>query len=120
MMTPRRTLWLLIAVSAAFRLAWAATLGPGIDEAYHYLFTVHRDWSYFDHPPMVAVIETLGLALGAGRGTPIFLRLGFIALFAGSTWLMARLTWRYFSPRAGFLAALAFNVSAYHSVAAGS
>ena len=58
-MTPRRALWWLMRVSTALRLAWAAGLGPGNDEAYHYLFTVHRDWSYFDHPPMLAVVETI-------------------------------------------------------------
>ena len=67
-MTPRRTLWGLIVVSAALRLAWASSLGPGTDEAYHYLFAVHRDWSYFDHPPMLAVVESLGLALAGGHG----------------------------------------------------
>src|SRR3954452_15460321 len=112
MMTPRRTLWLLIAVSAAFRLAWAATLGPGIDEAYHYLFSVHRDWSYFDHPPMVALVESLGPMLTSAGGpvSALSLRLGFIVLFAGSTWLMARLTGRFYGPRAGLLAALALNL----------
>ncbi len=116
-MTTRRAIWGLIVGSAFLRLFWAASLGPGNDEAYHFLFSVHRDWSYFDHPPMIAVIETLGPALTGGRGSILTLRLGFIALFAGSTWLMARLTERYYSPRAGFLAAFALNVSVYYSIA---
>ena len=119
-MTPRRALWALIVVSAALRLAWAASLGPGTDEAYHYLFAVHRDWSYFDHPPMLAVVESAGLALAGGEASPLALRLGFIGLFAGSTWLMARLTSRFFGPWAGVLAALGLNVSAYHTAAAGA
>ena len=65
-MTPRRTLWALIAVTGLIRLAWAASLGPGMDEAYHYLFVVHRDWSYFDHPPMLAVVESAGVAMAGG------------------------------------------------------
>ena len=118
-MTPRRALWWLIGVSTALRLAWAAGLGPGNDEAYHYLFTVHRDWSYFDHPPMLAVVEMLGMAMAGGSSSTFGLRLGFIALFAGSTWLMAGLTSRFYGPRAGFLAAFALNVSAYYTAAAG-
>ena len=47
----------------------AASLGLGNDEAYHYLFAVHRDWSYFDHPPMLAVVERLGIGSGGGRAT---------------------------------------------------
>ena len=116
-MTPRRTLWALIAFSTLLRLAWAASLGPGTDEAYHYLFVVHRDWSYFDHPPMLAVVESAGILLSGGLISTFTLRLGFVAMFAGSTWLMARLGSRFFGPWAGVCAALALNVTAYHSVA---
>jgi len=119
-MTPRRTLWGLIVVSAALRLVWAASLGPGTDEAYHYLFAVHPDWSYFDHPPMLAVVESIGLILTGGSTSTLALRLGFIGLFAGSTWLMARLASRFFGPWAGVLAAIGLNVSAYHTAAAGA
>jgi 4-amino-4-deoxy-L-arabinose transferase-like glycosyltransferase len=113
-------LWVLILVSAALRLIWASSLGPGTDEAYHYLFAVHRDWSYFDHPPMLAVVESAGLTLSGGAVSPLALRLGFILLFAGSTWLMARLTSRFFGPWAGFFAAFGLNVTAYHTAAASS
>jgi 4-amino-4-deoxy-L-arabinose transferase-like glycosyltransferase len=118
-MTSRRALWGLIVVSGLVRLGWAASVGPGNDEAYHYLFTVHRDWSYFDHPPMLAWVEAAGLAAAGGVVSPFSLRLGFVALFAGSTWLMARLTGRLYGDRAGVLAAFALNVTAYHTAAAG-
>ncbi len=119
-MTPRRTLWALIAATGLLRLLWAASLGPGTDEAYHYLFTIHPAWSYFDHPPMLAVVESAGVALAGGVASAFTLRLGFILLFAGSTWLMARLTSRFFGPWAGVCAALGLNVSAYHTAAVGS
>src|SRR5438105_13021594 len=48
-MTPRRALWALIIISTALRLLWAAVLGAGNDEAYHYLYAVHPDWRYLDH-----------------------------------------------------------------------
>ena len=44
--------------------------------------------------------------------------LAFIALFAGSTWLLARLTTRCYGELAGFLAALALNLTAYYGLAA--
>jgi 4-amino-4-deoxy-L-arabinose transferase-like glycosyltransferase len=118
-MTATRALAYLILVSTGLRLAWAASVGLGHDEAYHYLFSVHRDWSYFDHPPMLALVESLG-PLILGSASPLALRLGFVLLFAGSTWLLARLTSRSFGPWAGFCAAFALNVSAYHSAAAGA
>ncbi len=46
------------------------------------------------------------------------LRIGFIALFAGSTLLLARLTARYYGEKAGFLAALALNLTGYYGLAA--
>ncbi len=119
-MTPRRALWTLIATTTLLRLAWAATVGVGNDEAYYYLFTVHPDWSYFDHPPLTALVEAAGLAISGGMPTALGLRLGFVLLFAGSTWLMARLTARFYGPRAGTIAAMVFNASAYFGVAVGA
>lgn len=119
-MTSRRALWGLIVVSGILRLAWAASIGPGNDEAYHYLFTTHPDLSYFDHPPMLAVVEALGITMTIGTVSVFSLRLGFVLLFAGSTWLMARLTSRFHGARAGLLAAFALNLSAYHTAAAGA
>ncbi len=119
-MTPRRSLWGLIVVSGVLRLAWAASLGPGNDEAYHYLFAVHPDWSYFDHPPMLALVERVGIALAGGKVSVFSLRLGFVLLFAGSTWLMSQLGARLYGERAGLFAALALNLSAYHTAAAGA
>jgi 4-amino-4-deoxy-L-arabinose transferase-like glycosyltransferase len=117
-MTSRRALLGLVALTALLRLAWAASLGVGNDEAYHGLFAVHRAWSYYDHPPMMALVESFGLALAGGRVSPLALRIGFVALFAGSTLLMARLTARLYGDRAALLAALLLNLTAYFSAAA--
>src|SRR5207253_2020828 len=62
-MTARRALWGLVAASTLLRLALAASLGPGNDEAYYALFALHPDWSYFDQPPMLAVVEGVGMGL---------------------------------------------------------
>lgn len=114
----RPALWALILTATALRLAMAPLLGPGNDEAYHYLFAVHPDWSYFDHPPMLALVESAGLLLARFHASIFALRIGFVALFAGSTWLMARLTARRFGPTAGWLAAFALSITAYYGVAA--
>src|SRR5437868_1590909 len=110
-MNPKQALWILIAGSALIRLICASSLGLGNDEAYHYLYATHPALSYFDHPPMMAWVEMVGLAF-SGNGTAAWaLRVGFIALFAGSTAILAGLTSRYYGARAGFLAALALNVT---------
>ncbi len=119
-MTPRRALVLLIAISAAMRLAWAASLGPGNDEAYFLGYTQHLDFSYFDHPPMVAWIAWLGLKFSSILPTAFAMRLCFVALFCSSTWLISRFTARFFGDWAGFYAALLFSATGYFGLAAGS
>lgn len=119
-MASRHALWALVAGSALLRLGLAAGLGPSNDEAYYALFTAHPDWSFFDHPPMVALIAGAGQWLGGGPPCVLSLRIGFIALFAGSTLMMGRLAERLYGPRAGFLAALAFNASGYFGVITGT
>ena len=118
-----KPLALLIAAGTLLRLALAAWFPLGNDEAYHTLFLRHPQASYFDHPPMLMLIEQLGMNLlgqSPDSVSPLAARLGFIALFAGSSWLMFRLTSRLFHPQAGLMAAFALNLSIYHTVAAGS
>lgn len=118
-MTPRQALWVLIVISTALRLLWAAVLGAGNDEAYHYLYAVHPDWSYFDHPPMTMLIERIG-PMVAGGVELFSYRLGFVFLFAGSTWILFKWTARWYGEKSGFYAALALNVTAYYTAAAGA
>jgi hypothetical protein len=117
-MTPKQSVWLLIVGSALVRLICAFNLGLGNDEAYHFLYAAHPDLSYYDHPPMMAWVELAGLTLSASQGPAWALRIGFIVLFGGSTWLLARLTSRSYGPWAGFLAAFALNVTGYYGLAA--
>ncbi|MDR3622357.1 MAG: glycosyltransferase family 39 protein [Paludisphaera borealis] len=117
-MTPKRALALLIVVSTMIRLAAAAFLGLGNDEAYHFLYALHPAPSYYDHPPMVAWVEMLGLFGMGDVSSKLALRLGFVLLFAGSTWLMARIAGRWFGAWAGFYAALALNLTGYYGLAA--
>ncbi len=114
----RRALLILIVASGMIRLSSACCLGLGNDEAYHWLYAEHPALGYYDHPPMMAWIEMLGLSLPGAGASAWSLRIGFILLFAGSTWLLARLTTRIFGEHAGFLAALALNLTGYYGLAA--
>ena len=116
---PCAALKILILVTFALRLIWSAAMEVGNDEAYHYLFTVHPALSYFDHPPMTMWIEWLGIQLCGGWVHPFSLRLGFVFLITGSTWVMARLTARWYGEWAGFFAALFLNVTLYYGGAGG-
>ncbi len=115
---PRRALLLLIVVSAALRLVLAGVLGLGVDESYEVAVSRGLSLSYFDHPPISFWIPGI-LARIAHSENRILMRFPFILLFAGTTWLMYRLTARLWGERAGFYAALLLNVSAVFSVSTG-
>jgi 4-amino-4-deoxy-L-arabinose transferase-like glycosyltransferase len=110
-----QALW-IIAVFTLLRLLEGAFVGLGTDESYTVAVSRDLHLSYFDHPPLhYWIVHLLSPLLGYGRGG----RLPFIALFAGSTWLMFRLTRRLFGEAAGVWAALVLNLTGFFAVAAG-
>ena len=112
--SPERTVVVLIVGFAAFRLIIAATLGLGVDEAYGIGVSHDLDLSYFDHPPLHYWIAHVFMPLfGDGRA----LRIPFVALFAGTTWLLYLLTRHLFGAAAGVWAVLALNFSAFFVLA---
>jgi hypothetical protein len=106
----------LIAAFALARLALAAALGPGYDEAYTIVVARRLDLSYFDHPPLHQwIAHFAALAFGEGAAT----RLPFIALFAATGWMLFALTRRLFDARAGLVALVALNLSLFFLASAG-
>ncbi len=79
--------------------------------------TLH--WGYFDHPPLAWWLSA-GIARLTGSEAALVVRLPFIALFAVSTWLLARLTAELFSPAAGWWAAAGLNLAPVMGVTTGS
>ena len=99
------------------RLASAALVGLGVDEAYTLAIARRLQLSSFDHPPLHLWLVHLCAGLsGYGR----LARIPFIAVFAGSSWLLFELTRRLFGSKAGVWAVLALNLSAFFSVVASS
>ncbi|MEE3718740.1 glycosyltransferase family 39 protein [Tumidithrix elongata RA019] len=73
----------LLVWGLAFRTMAASFLNTGYDEAYYYLYTLHPDWSYFDHPPLVAWVTGLGIWL-TGEVTQFTIRIGSVILYTGT------------------------------------
>ena len=119
-MTTGRALGLLIGIAMAIRLVWAASVGPYANEAYYYMYAQNLEWGYFDHPPMVGVVSALGLKALGGVAPVLGLRCGFIVLFAGSSWLMARLGSRAYGAGVGVLSALALNATVFFGLQVGT
>ncbi len=109
---------LLIGVGTLLRLLLAASIGLAVDESY--AVSVARDWSlsYFDHPPLSFWLAG-AVARVAGSESRLLVRLPFILLFAGTSWMMYKLGARLFGERAGFYAALLLNLAPVFSVTTG-
>ncbi|MBX2863302.1 MAG: glycosyltransferase family 39 protein [Leptolyngbyaceae cyanobacterium MAG.088] len=89
--------------SWALRVLIAWLLPPGFDEAYYFLYTQHWDWSYFDHPVMVALTTAVGPWL-TGYIAPLTIRLGALVLYGLSTGLLYCSGRRLFGPSVGMWA----------------
>lgn len=112
--SPERVAIGLILAFLIFRLVVAATLGLGVDECYGIGVSHDFDLSFFDHPPLSYwIVHFFIPILGNGRA----LRLPFIAMFAGTTWLLYVLTRRLFGAVAGIWAVLALNLSTFFTLA---
>ena len=93
--------WLLLG-GLLFRSVIAYFLPVGFDEAYYFLYTQNLEWSYFDHPPAVAITTSLGLWI-TGAITPFTLRLGALGLFTASLWLLYATGKWLFGAQAGLI-----------------
>lgn len=111
-----RIVLIVIAVTAVVRVGIASVGGYGFDEAYMVANARTFALGYVEHPPLFMWIVG-GLAKLTGSEDPLLLRLPFIALFAGTTWLMYRLTAGLFNARAGLWAAVLLNLAPVFTIA---
>lgn len=110
-MTHRTSLppWLVLAIAAAvLRLPFAAWTPLTPEEAYHWTFAKRLDWSYLDHPPMIAWSIALGTAVFGD--VPLGVRAVPLLFSTGTALLLARLAAGLFGPRAAFPAVLLFGL----------
>lgn len=97
----------------------AVGLGLGVDESY--MVVAGRgplQLGYFDHP-LVSWWMVRSIADATGSEAAWIVRLPFIALFAVSTWMMAKLATDIATPRAGLCAAIAFNLAPVFGITTG-
>jgi 4-amino-4-deoxy-L-arabinose transferase-like glycosyltransferase len=118
-MAAGRLVLLLILVGTALRLALAATTGLGYDESYMVGNARILALGYVDHPPLHVWLTGIAMRL-FGSEAPIVVRLPFVLLAAGSTWLLYQLAGRMFGQRAGLWAAAAFTLTPIFSVVFGT
>ncbi|NDJ19095.1 ArnT family glycosyltransferase [Myxacorys almedinensis] len=95
-------LLLMLGFGLLFRSLIALYLPPGFDEAYYYIYTQHLDWSYFDHPPLVAFTTGLGVWL-TGFVSQFTIRIGSLLTYTATLYFLYRATIHLFSARIGIL-----------------
>ena len=117
-LSPRDYVVLIVLASLIGRVILAATVGLGVDESYQVSVSRPLSLSYFEHPPLAFWIPGIVASI-TGSTNAVLLRLPFILLFAGTTWMMYRLTARLFGERAGAIAALVLNITPVLSVSTG-
>ncbi len=116
---PEGGLWLLIVTTLLARLLFAWALGLGVDESYMVAAGRHLALGYFDHPP-AAWWMAWGAAHLFGSEAPMVVRLPFILMFAGTTWLMYQLTACLYGACAGLWAAALLNAAPVFGLTTGS
>ncbi len=107
----------ILAGFLAARLAFAFSLGLGIDESYTIAISRRLSLSYFDHPPLhLWIAHFIALAVGEN----VVARAPFVALFFATGWIYYRLTSGLFDPQAALAALFALNVTPFFFASAGS
>ena len=88
-----------VAVATIIRFVTIARIPLGNGEAYYATWSRFLDWSYYDHPPLVAWMVRLTTVLGVSPATA---RLGPLLCAAASGLPFYLLAERLFGPRAAF------------------
>jgi hypothetical protein len=91
----------LVATATVLRYLSVARLPLGNGEAYYFTWSRFLDWSYYDHPPLVAWMVRLTTLLGT---SPATVRLGPILASGAFGLLFYRLAERLLRPRAALFA----------------
>src|SRR2546427_3849496 len=103
-----RPLFWLIVGTTIFRGIVSATIPLIDDEAYYWLWAHHLDWSYLDHPPMIAYIVFLTTGVGDDA---MWIRLRALHLGEARTYTLFLLGREMFGARTGFIAAVLFQIA---------
>lgn len=71
-----KAFWTFIIVMNVFRLLFVPTMGLMPQGAYYFFYSENPDWSYYDHPPMVAYLLIL-----------------FSSIFGKAAWVVKLASW---------------------------
>jgi 4-amino-4-deoxy-L-arabinose transferase-like glycosyltransferase len=105
--SPSRMFLIFLSALFLFRLLIGLSLPLSPQEAYYWVYSLHPDLSYFDHPPLVAyTILFFSTLFGP---TVLAVRLGALLYAFGISWLLYLIGRDSFDERTGFWATLLMN-----------
>lgn len=99
---------LAIAAFAIFRLAVMGRTGLGDSESYYWAWSQRLDFSYYDHPPVVAWLMRIFTDIGGD--TSFMVRMPSMLLFVAMCWLLYKVSMEMFEDaRVAFYSILTFG-----------
>ena len=114
----KKTVILLLVVSAVIRCILAGWIELGTDEAYYWTFARYPDWSHFDHPGMVGWVIQL-FTCNLLFDSEFFVRLASVVFMTFNTWVMYRIGRELKDETTGLWSALLYTASVYAFVITG-
>ena len=107
-----------LALGLIIRTIIAFYLYPGYDEAYYYLYSQNLDWSYFDHPLLVALTTGLGVWV-TGEVNQFTIRIGTLMIFTLSLYLLYLTGKKLFNHRSGLFTLIITSLIPIFTIAFG-
>ena len=112
------TVFIIIIIAFVSKCVIAGIVELNNDEVYYWTYAQKLQWSYFDHPPMIAVVLKL-FSLNLLFDNEIMLRLGPIICGTISTLLIFLLGKKIGNQHTGTIAMLLFLAAPYCNIIAG-
>lgn len=101
-----------------FRFIASFTINLGVDEAYYFSYIQFPQISFYDHPPMVAIMLWL-TTLNQLLPSEFFMRLGPLLIGTLNLFIIFRIGTEIQNKRTGLLAAALASASLYNSIISG-
>lgn len=106
-------IWIFLSIATLVRLLLLSLFPLTADESYYWLWAKHLDWSYVDHPPMVAFINFLTTL---GKENLFALRLGAILITLLVSIIIYFLAKEIFNDKIAFFATILFQIIPHYLI----
>jgi 4-amino-4-deoxy-L-arabinose transferase-like glycosyltransferase len=113
----KKLIW-LIGITLVVKCVASFLLELGNDEVYYYTYAVQPDWNHFDHPPMVGWMIRL-FTFNLHWVNTFSMRIGSMVAAALTTFVIFESGILIKNEKAGWIAALMYQLSIYTSIIAG-